>query len=55
MRALDAQEREVGKATFDFGAKSVVGARFDLPVELRNDVAQVVIDGERSAGARLAH
>ena len=51
MRALDAQGREVGRAVFDFGAKSAVDAHFDLPVELRNDVTQVVIDGERSAGA----
>src|SRR5208283_3621099 len=28
-----------------------VDAQFDLPVELRNDVTEVVIDGERSAGA----
>ena len=51
VHALDAQGREVGRAAFDFGAKSVVDARFDLPVELRNDVTQVVVDGERSAGA----
>jgi Domain of unknown function (DUF4159)/Aerotolerance regulator N-terminal len=51
VRALDVQGREVGRAVFDFGAKPVVDARFDLPVELRNDVTQVVIDGERSAGA----
>src|ERR1700722_3523446 len=51
MRALDAQGREVGRAVFDFGAKLAVDAHFDLPVELRNDVTQVVIDGERSAGA----
>jgi hypothetical protein len=51
VRALDAQGREVGRAAFDFGAKSAVEAHFDLPVELRNDVTQVVIDGERSAGA----
>jgi hypothetical protein len=51
VRALDAQGREVGRAVFDFGAKSAIDAHFDLPVELRNDVAQVVIDGERSAGA----
>ena len=51
VRALDAQGREVGRTVFDFGAKSVVDARFDLPVELRNDVTRVVIDGERSAGA----
>jgi Domain of unknown function (DUF4159)/Aerotolerance regulator N-terminal len=51
IRALDAQNREVGRASFDFGAKSVVDAKFDLPVELRNEVTQVVVDGERSAGA----
>ncbi|HEY5205132.1 MAG TPA: BatA domain-containing protein, partial [Roseiarcus sp.] len=51
VRALDAQGQEVGRATFDFGADSEVDAHFDLPVELRNDVTQVVIDGERSAGA----
>ena len=51
LRALDVQGREVGRAGFDFGAKSVVDAHFDLPVELRNDVTQVIIDGERSAGA----
>src|SRR4029077_7794963 len=51
VRALDAQGREVGRAAFDFGAKSEVDAHFDLPVELRNDVNQVVIDGEHSAAA----
>src|ERR1700728_1787623 len=51
VRALDAQGREVGRVAFDFGAKSEVDAHFDLPVELRNDVTQVVIDGEQSAGA----
>jgi hypothetical protein len=51
VRALDAQGREVGRAAFDFGAKSAVDAHFDLPVELRNDVTQIVIDGERSSGA----
>jgi Domain of unknown function (DUF4159)/Aerotolerance regulator N-terminal len=51
VRALDAQGREVGRVAFDFGANSAVDAHFDLPVELRNDVTQVVIDGERSAGA----
>ena len=51
VRALDAQGQEVGRAAFDFGAKSDVDVHFDLPVELRNDVTQVVIDGEHSAGA----
>ena len=51
VRALDVQGREVGRASFDFGANMTVDAHFDLPVELRNDVTEVVIDGERSAGA----
>jgi Domain of unknown function (DUF4159)/Aerotolerance regulator N-terminal len=51
VRALDAQGREVGRASFNFGAKPAADAHFDLPVELRNDVTQVVIDGEPSAGA----
>src|SRR5271167_2515188 len=49
--ALDVQGREVGRAAFDFGANLTVDAHFDLPVELRNDVTQVVIDGEHSAAA----
>ncbi len=51
VKAIDVQGREVGRAGFDFGADSTVDAHFELPVELRNDVTQVVIDGERSAGA----
>ena len=51
VRAVDAQGREVGRTAFDFGDKMTVDARFDLPVELRNDVTQVVIESERSAGA----
>ena len=51
VRALDAQGREVGRAVFDFNTKSAIDAHFELPVELRNDVTQAVIDGERSAGA----
>jgi hypothetical protein len=50
-RALDAQGREVGRAPFDFGEALLTEARFDLPVEVRNDISSVVIDGERSAGA----
>ena len=51
VRALDAQGREVGRAPFDFGDTLLTEARFDLPVEVRNDISRVVIDGERSAGA----
>src|SRR5271155_2020711 len=51
VKALDVQGREVGRAAFDFGANMTVDTHFDMPVELRNDVTEVVIDGERSAGA----
>jgi Domain of unknown function (DUF4159)/Aerotolerance regulator N-terminal len=51
VRALDAQGREVGRAPLDFGETLLTEARFDLPVEVRNDISRVVIDGERSAGA----
>ena len=51
VRALDAKAREIARAAFDFSGKSEVEANFDLPVELRNDVTQVVIEGEHSAGA----
>ncbi len=51
VRALDAQGREIGRTDFDFGANPATDARFDLPVEMRNEVARVIIDGERSAGA----
>jgi hypothetical protein len=50
-RALDAQGREVGRADFDFGSALTTTARFEAPIELRNDVNHVTIDGERSAGA----
>ncbi len=50
-RALDAQGREIGRAPFDFGANLTVDVRFELPVELRNEVQRLAIDGDRSAGA----
>ena len=54
VRALDEQGREIGEPTFDFGANDG-DARFDLPVELRNDIARLV-DRRRALGRRdLAH
>ena len=50
-RALDARGREIARAPFDFGSGLVTTSRFELPVELRNEAAEVVIEGERSAGA----
>jgi hypothetical protein len=51
VRALDAKGREIARAPFDFGSSLVATSRFELPVELRNQAAQVVIEGERCAGA----
>lgn len=49
--ALDAQGRTIAQAPFDFGAELTTQARFDLPVELRNDIVMLQIMGEFSAGA----
>ncbi|MGO8801258.1 MAG: DUF4159 domain-containing protein [Roseiarcus sp.] len=51
LRALDAKGLTIGEAPFDFGAERVATAQFDLPIELRNDVARVIVADERSAGA----
>ncbi len=51
VRALDAKGREIGRLPFDFMTSRLTVARFDLPVELRNEVSEVVIENERSAGA----
>jgi hypothetical protein len=49
--ALDARGRVIATAPFDFGAEAKASVRFDLPIELRNDVSLLRIDGEASAGA----
>ena len=49
--ALDAKGRTVGRATVDFGGAPRVRAKIELPVELRNDVSHLRIEGENSAGA----
>ena len=51
MRALDAQGRSIGEAPFDFGAAALVDAKFELPVELRNQISRLVVADEASAGA----
>jgi hypothetical protein len=51
-RALDLKGLPLGEAAFAFkGNERETEARFDLPVEIRNDIARVEISGERSAGA----
>ena len=52
VRALDLKGLTLGEAPFSFkAADRETEARFDLPVEIRNDIARVEIGGEHSAGA----
>jgi hypothetical protein len=52
VRALDQKGSPIGEARFAFAAgERETDASFDLPVELRNDIARLEISGERSAGA----
>jgi hypothetical protein len=51
-RALDLKGLPLGEASFAFNASDrETAAKFDLPVEIRNDIARIEISGERSAGA----
>jgi hypothetical protein len=52
VRALDQKGSPVGEARYSFASQDrETEAAFDLPVELRNDIARLEISGERSAGA----
>jgi Domain of unknown function (DUF4159)/Aerotolerance regulator N-terminal len=52
VRALDLKGLPLGEAPFTFKSDDrETEARFDLPVEIRNDIARIEISGERSAGA----
>ncbi len=51
LRALDMRGLTIGEAPFDFGSALETKARFELPIELRNEIARIEIAGERSAGA----
>src|ERR1700712_4255083 len=52
VRGLDQKGSPIGEAPFSFApADRETEASFDLPVELRNDIARLEIAGERSAGA----
>jgi len=51
-RALDLKGLPLGEASFAFKPEDrETEAQFDLPVEIRNDIARIEIAGERSAGA----
>ncbi len=51
LKAYDLKGLPIGAAAFDFGTAVVTEARFVLPVELRNSIASVAVDGDASAGA----
>jgi hypothetical protein len=52
VRALDPKGSPIGEARYSFSPQDrETEAAFDLPVELRNDIARLEIAGERSAGA----
>jgi uncharacterized protein DUF4159/aerotolerance regulator-like protein len=52
VRALDQKGSPIGEAHYGFAPQDhETEAAFDLPVELRNDIARLEIAGERSAGA----
>jgi hypothetical protein len=52
VRAYDLRGLSLGDAPFSFAAGATeTEARFDLPVEIRNEIARLGIAGERSAGA----
>jgi hypothetical protein len=52
VRALDAKGSPIAEARYSFPPQGLeTEAAFDLPVELRNDIARLEISGERSAGA----
>jgi hypothetical protein len=52
VRALDQKGSPIGEARYAFAPQArETEAAFDLPVELRNDIARLEIAAERSAGA----
>src|SRR5436309_6327059 len=52
VRGLDQKGSPIGEARYTFAQRErETEAAFDLPVELRNDIARLEISGERSAGA----
>jgi hypothetical protein len=52
IRARDLRGLPLGDAPFSFGVNALEAeAKFDLPVEIRNDISRLEITGERSAGA----
>jgi hypothetical protein len=51
LRALDEKGRPIGEAPIHFGADNATQASFELPVEIRNEIARLAIADEPAAGA----
>ena len=51
LRAFDLKGLSIGETAFAFGAANETRARFELPIELRNEIARIEIDEEKHAGA----
>lgn len=51
MRAYDLKGLSIGETRFSFAGANETTARLDLPTELRNEIARLEIENERTAGA----
>ncbi|HEY4846562.1 MAG TPA: DUF4159 domain-containing protein [Methylocella sp.] len=51
IRALDRKGLQLGEASFDFAGATETHASFEMPVELRNEIARLEIAREHSAAA----
>ncbi len=51
VRALDVKGLTIGEAAYKFASTDAVDASFDMPIELRNQIARLELVGARSAGA----
>jgi len=51
VRALDRKGLLLGEASYDFAGENEAQAKFDMPVELRNEIARLEIAREHSAAA----
>jgi hypothetical protein len=49
--ALDIKGLSIAESTFDFGSALKANVRFELPIELRNEIARIALADEHSAGA----
>jgi hypothetical protein len=51
LRAYDLKGLSIGETRFAFGGANETKARLELPTELRNEIARLEIENERTAGA----